>query len=72
MRLSMNNVKLVKIPLASHFNLFSSLYPSNDEEKEYMSRVLYANVVGSLMHVMVSTRPNISHAVGVVGRYMEI
>jgi hypothetical protein len=27
--------------------------------------------VGSLMYVMVSTRPNISHAVGVVSRYME-
>jgi hypothetical protein len=32
---------------------------------------MYANAVGSLMYVMVSTRPNISHAVGVVSRYME-
>jgi hypothetical protein len=36
-----------------------------------MSRVPYANVVGSLMYAMVSTRPDISHAVGVVSRYME-
>ncbi|KAH9318634.1 hypothetical protein KI387_020403, partial [Taxus chinensis] len=46
------------------------LCPSNDDEKEYMSRVPYANVVGSLMYVMVSTRLDISHAVGVVSRYM--
>jgi hypothetical protein len=31
-----------------------------------MSRVPYANAVGSLMYVMVSTRLDISHAVGVV------
>jgi hypothetical protein len=29
-----------------------------------MSRVPYVNVVGSLMYVMVCTRPNISNAVG--------
>jgi hypothetical protein len=36
-----------------------------------MSRILYANAVGSLMYVMVSTRPYISHAFGFVNRYME-
>lgn len=69
-KFSMDKVKPVNIPLASHFKLSSSLCPSNDEEKEYMSRVPYANAIGSLMYAMVSTRPNISHAVGVVSRYM--
>jgi hypothetical protein len=36
-----------------------------------MSRIPYANAVGSLMYEMVSTRLEISHAVGVVSRYME-
>jgi hypothetical protein len=36
-----------------------------------MSRMSYANVVRSLMYAMVSTRPDISHAIGVVSRYME-
>jgi hypothetical protein len=71
MRFSMNNVKPIQIPLASHFNLSSGVCPSNDEEKDYISHVPYANAVGSLMYAMVSTRPNISHAVGVVSRYME-
>lgn len=32
---------------------------------------LYANAVGSLMYVLVCTRAEIGHAVGVVNRYME-
>jgi hypothetical protein len=67
----MNDVKLVSVPLDSHFKLSSSLCPSTKEEKEYMSRIRYANAVGSLMYAMVSTRPDISHEVGVVSRYME-
>jgi hypothetical protein len=70
-RFEMNNVKPIKIPLASHFKIYSSLYPSIDEENEYMSCVPYANRIGIFMYVMVSTRLDISHAVGVVSRYME-
>jgi hypothetical protein len=33
-----------------------------------MSKVPYLSVVGSLMYVMVFTRPDIAHAVGVVSR----
>lgn len=32
----MNNVKPLNIPLASHFKISSSLYPSNKEEKNYL------------------------------------
>ena len=70
LRFGMNNVKPVSIPLASHFKFSSSLCPNTDEEKDYMSRIPYANVVGCLMYAMVCTRPDISHAVGVVSRYM--
>eukprot|EP00253_Pinus_taeda_P036513 PITA_36513 len=70
LRFGMNNVKPVSVPLASHFKLSSSLCPNTDEEKEYMSRIPYVNVVGSLMYEMVCTRRDISHAVGVFSRYM--
>eukprot|EP00253_Pinus_taeda_P020951 PITA_20951 len=66
----MNNVKTVNVPPASNFKLSSTLSPRADEEKQYMSHVPYANAVGNLMYVMVSTRPDISHAVGVVSRFM--
>ena len=36
-----------------------------------MSRVPYSNTVGHLMYAMVCTRPDISHVVGVVSKYME-
>lgn len=36
-----------------------------------MSHLSYPNVVGSLMYAMVCTRLDISHAVGVVSRYMK-
>jgi hypothetical protein len=36
-----------------------------------MSRVHYSSLVGSLMYAMVCTRPDISHTMGVVSRYMN-
>jgi hypothetical protein len=36
-----------------------------------MSRVPYSSAVGNLIYAMVCTRPDISHAVGVVRRYMN-
>ena len=71
-RFGMDKVKPVNIPLALHFKLSSGLCPSNDEEKEYMSHVPYANTVGCLMYAMVllDSRPDISHTVGVVSKYM--
>lgn len=36
-----------------------------------MKNVPYSSAVGSLMYAMVSTRPDIAHAVGVVSRYMH-
>ena len=67
----MNKVKSISIPLSSHYKISSGLCPSNDEEKKYMSRLPYVNAVEILMYLMVCTRPYISHAVGVVSRYME-
>lgn len=54
--------------LAPHFKLRPYISPSNDVDLEYMGRVLYASVVGSLMNNIVCRRPHISH---VVSRYMH-
>ena len=66
----MNKTNPVIVPLASHFKLSSGLCPSSIEDKYYMSRVPYANTVGCLMYAMVGTRHDISHAIGVVNKYM--
>ena len=41
------------------------------EEIDYMSKIPYSSVVGSLMYAMVCTRPDIAHEVGFVSRYMH-
>ena len=58
--------KPVSTPLVPHFKLNSILSSNTDEEHEYMSKVLYSNVIGSLMYAIVHTRPDISHVVVVV------
>eukprot|EP00253_Pinus_taeda_P032808 PITA_32808 len=47
------------------------LCPKTQEEEEDMPRVPYASAVGSLMYAMVCTRPDITHAVGVLSRFMS-
>ena len=46
-------MKSVSTPLAPHFKLSDAMSPNNEAEREYMSRVPYANAIGSLMYVMV-------------------
>jgi len=43
----------------------------SEEEKKEMSRVPYYFTLGSLMYVMICTRPDIAHAVGVVSRFLS-
>jgi hypothetical protein len=45
--------------------------PKTQEEDDDMSRVPYVSEVGSLMYAMVCTKPNISHAVGFLSKYMS-
>ena len=45
--------------------------PSSNDEIQFMANIPYANAVGSLMYAMVCTRPDISHAVSMVSRYMH-
>ncbi|GJX33744.1 retrovirus-related pol polyprotein from transposon TNT 1-94 [Tanacetum coccineum] len=44
--------------------------PVRDCDVERMSKVPYANAVGSLMYLMVCTRPDIADAVSVVSKYL--
>jgi hypothetical protein len=70
-RFRMNNEKPVSTPLDNHFKLTKEMCPKTQEDIEYMSRVPYSSIVGSLMYAMVCTRPDISHAMGVVRRYIN-
>ena len=54
-----------------HFKLTKEMRPKAQEEVDKMSNILYSSTFGSLMYAMVCTWPDISHAVGVVSRYMS-
>ncbi|KAM7516588.1 hypothetical protein LguiA_006171 [Lonicera macranthoides] len=70
-RFKMNKAKVVSCPLASHFKLSTKHSPSIEKEIRDMERVPYASAVGSLMYAMVCTKPDITHAVGVVSRFLS-
>ena len=67
----MGNAKPMSSSLGSHLKLSSKQSPSSEKEKEEMRKVSYASAVGSLMYVMVCTRPDIAHAVGVVSKFLS-
>ncbi|KAD4178669.1 hypothetical protein E3N88_27260 [Mikania micrantha] len=67
---SMENSKPVVTPLAQHFKLSKEDCPVKVTEVEDMKGVPYSNAVGSLMYLMVCTRPDIGYAVSVVSRFL--
>jgi len=36
-----------------------------------MSKILYANVIGSVMYLMVCTRPNLAHPISTLSKFMS-
>ncbi|GJW07407.1 gag-pol polyprotein [Tanacetum coccineum] len=60
----------ISTPFPTNVKLSSKMSPSSKKERMKMSRVPYASAVGSLMFAMIYTRPDITHVVGVVSRYM--
>ncbi|KAG9442249.1 hypothetical protein H6P81_018103 [Aristolochia fimbriata] len=57
--------------VGAHFRLSSGLSPQNEKEKGYMLHVPYTSAVGCLIYAVVCTRPDISHVVSVVSRFMS-
>jgi len=67
----MADAKLVNVPLGGNFKLSEAQTSTTEDEKALICEVLYASVVGSLMYVMVCTRPEITQAIRVVSRYIS-
>ncbi|KAL0374208.1 UNVERIFIED_CONTAM: Retrovirus-related Pol polyprotein from transposon TNT 1-94 [Sesamum radiatum] len=70
-KFSMTNSKPASVPLAAHFQLCKDQSPKTDSEKEKMKNIPYSNAIGSVMYLMVSTRPDIAYAVSCLSRYMS-
>lgn len=66
----MSNAKGVRVPMASHFILSKFQCPETNAEKKDMETVPYASAIGSVMYLMVSTRPDLAYSVSCLSRYM--
>ena len=61
--------RVVPIQKGDKFSLMQC--PKNDVERKDMESTPYASVVGSLMYLQTCTRPDISYAVGMLGKYQS-
>ncbi|XP_038887048.1 secreted RxLR effector protein 161-like [Benincasa hispida] len=66
----MSSAKPIDTLSALNARLSFVLSPQSEAEKKYMSRVSYASTVGSLMYVMVCTKPDLAHAISVFSKFM--
>lgn len=62
--------KEVKVPMAQHFKLSVDQRPSTDEDRRFMAKIPYANIVGSVIYTTVCARPDVAHVVSVTNRCM--
>ena len=71
-RFGMSNSKPVLTLLAQHFKWSGEFSIKTDKEKEETAKVPYSSVVGSIIYLMVCTKPDLAHLVSVMSRYMVI
>lgn len=67
----MESSKAIRTLFSTHFNLSFNQSRTSEDETFDMKYVPYVSVVGSLMYVMVCTRPNIAHVIGMVSRFLS-
>jgi hypothetical protein len=67
-----DDVKPIATPQVTGPNgkLDKTMCPSTTEEEEHMSSVPYRQLVGTLLHLTMQTRPDIANAVGELSKYM--
>ena len=70
-RFSMENAKEVTVPLRGHFKLSADQCPSTEQEMEDMLSVPYSSAIGSIMYIMICTRPNLTHSISLLSKYMS-
>lgn len=70
-KFGMSACKPASVPLAAHFSLSKDQSPTIDSEINEMKKIPYANAIGSVMYLMVSTRPDIAYTVSCLSRYMS-
>ncbi|XP_042485262.1 secreted RxLR effector protein 161-like [Macadamia integrifolia] len=67
----MMNCKSGVSPIIKGENFSLNQCPKNDLESAQMKDIPYSSAVGNLMYAMTCTRPDISFAIGMLGRYVS-
>jgi len=62
-KFGITNLKPVSTPIISHYKLGDEQSPKTVEKQRYMDNLPFANLIGSIMYVMVCTHPNITFVV---------
>ncbi|KAK8578706.1 hypothetical protein V6N12_069050 [Hibiscus sabdariffa] len=68
-RFSMEESKRGFLPMRNSISLLKEMCPSSPQERECMSQILYVSAIGSIMYVMICTRPDLSYALSMTSRY---
>ena len=68
-RFGIENSKRGLIPMRHGISLSTSMSPKTPEERANMDMIPYALIIGSIMYVMLCTRPDIEHVLSVKSRY---
>jgi hypothetical protein len=63
----MDECKSVSTPTGE--KLTQNMCPTSQEEKDFMAKIPYRQVVGKLIYLMTGTRPDIAYAVGEVSKF---
>lgn len=70
-RFNMADCHARSTPLPERCVLTKAMRPATDGEREEMRQMPYASAVGSLMYLMVATRPDIAQAVGALSKFIS-
>ena len=60
------------LPFRHGIHLSKDMSPKTSEEMEQMAKVPYASDIGSLMYVVLCTRPDIAYVVCMTSRFQSI
>ncbi|CAM8914418.1 unnamed protein product [Rhodiola kirilowii] len=68
----MTSAKSTALPLGGHFVMSKDNCPKTELERLKMASVPYDIVVGSVMYLMLCTRPDLAFAISLLSRFMSL
>ena len=67
----MHDSKRGFLPMSHGIMLSKSQCPTTKDKREHMDKIPYASVIGSIMYVMLCTRPDVFYALSMTSRFQS-